>query len=103
MCYISAWREKAYMALPKSRNKAPGLQSLIALSKHSRVVRMSFCDSSSIRPTGYVSLRSPWNPSSIDVPSIREQYSNINETSHHNTVLRLINIFPHKQSRNEGK
>lgn len=50
------------MALPKSRNSVPGLQSLIALSKHSRVVRMSFCDSSSILPTGYVSLRSPWNP-----------------------------------------
>ena len=34
----------------------------MAASRLSRVVRMSFSDSSSTRPTGYVSLRSAWTP-----------------------------------------
>ena len=46
------------MTLPISRKSAPGLQILIASSRHLRVVRMSFFDSSSISPTGYVALRS---------------------------------------------
>ena len=40
------------MTLPISRKSAPGLQILMASSRHSRVVRMSFLDSSSISPTG---------------------------------------------------
>jgi hypothetical protein len=87
----SAWhlvdpeRESStHMALPRSRNSAPGLHSAIAASRHCRVVRISFFESSEILPTGYVSydnqrpkdmskvgcsvvrtqltLRSPWNP-----------------------------------------
>lgn len=56
---IQAAKNKTHIALPRSRKRAPGLQSLMASSRLSRVVRMSFFDSSSISPTGYVSLRSP--------------------------------------------
>lgn len=45
--------------LPISLNNAPGLHIAIALSRHSRDVRMSFADSSSIWPTGYVAFTSP--------------------------------------------
>lgn len=40
-----------HMVFPISLIKAPGLQSLMASSRHSRVVRISFLDSSSISPT----------------------------------------------------
>lgn len=50
--------DQTNMTLPTSRKSAPGLQILIASSRHLRVVRMSFFDSSSISPTGYVALRS---------------------------------------------
>ena len=50
------------MALPMSRKSAPGLQSLIASSRLWRDARMTRFESSSIRPTGYVSFRSPCMP-----------------------------------------
>lgn len=50
------------MIFPTSRMRAPGLQISIDLSRHSREVRISFADSSSILPTGYVPLTSPWKP-----------------------------------------
>ena len=45
-----------------SRKSALGLQILMASSRHLRVVRMSRSESSSMRPTGYVSFRSLWKP-----------------------------------------
>lgn len=50
---------RTYMAFPRSRKRAPGLHSLMASSKLCRAARMSFLESSSTRPTGYVSFRSP--------------------------------------------
>ena len=50
------------MVFPRSRKRAPGLHCLMDSSRHLRAVRMSRCESSSTRPTGYVSFRSPWNP-----------------------------------------
>lgn len=51
---------KTCMTFPMSRNKAPGLHILIDSSKQLRAVRISFLESSSISPTGYVALRSAW-------------------------------------------
>ena len=42
----------AYITLPISRNRAPGLQIFMASSMDSRVVRISLSESSSILPTG---------------------------------------------------
>ena len=50
------------IVFPRSRNRAPGLHSLMASSNECRVVRISLADSSDISPTGYVALRSPWKP-----------------------------------------
>lgn len=50
------------MVLPRSRKSAPGLQSLIEASRDLRAARMTRCESSSTRPTGYVSFRSAWKP-----------------------------------------
>lgn len=55
------------MTFPRSRKSAPGLQILIASSRASRVTLMSFFESSSIRPTGYVSFRSAWKPTEKSV------------------------------------
>lgn len=41
-----------YIVFPMSLNNAPGLQILIASSKHCRAVRIRLRDSSSTRPTG---------------------------------------------------
>ena len=51
-------RRDTNITLPMSRNSVPGLQILIASSRARRVVRMRRSESSSILPTGYVSLRS---------------------------------------------
>ena len=50
------------MTFPISRISAPGLQTLIESSRHFLAVRISRSESSSIRPTGYVSFKSPWKP-----------------------------------------
>lgn len=52
----------SYMIFPMSRMRKPGLQRLMDSSRHSLVVRRSFFESSSIWPTGYVALTSPWKP-----------------------------------------
>jgi hypothetical protein len=51
-----------HMIFPISRISAPGLQILIDSSRHFLAVRISRSESSSIRPTGYVSFKSPWKP-----------------------------------------
>jgi hypothetical protein len=51
-----------HMTFPISRISAPGLQTLIDSSRHFLAVRISRSESSSIRPTGYVSFKSPWKP-----------------------------------------
>ena len=66
-----------HIVLPRSRKSAPGLQSLIDSSRHLRAVRMSRCESSSTRPTGYVSLRSAWNPVIHGSVSIRDVHQTI--------------------------
>lgn len=58
---------RTHMTFPISRISAPGLQILIDSSRHFLAVRMSRCESSSIRPTGYVSFKSPWKP---DTPNL---------------------------------
>lgn len=54
--------KRACIILPISLNRAPGLHILIDSSRQMRAVRISFSDSSSTRPTGYVSFKSPWKP-----------------------------------------
>lgn len=65
----SAHRFQCYthMTFPISRISAPGLQILIDSSRHFLAVRISRSESSSIRPTGYVSFKSPWKPGISDI------------------------------------
>ena len=64
---IIAQTQDTYITFPISLQRAPGLQILIAASRHSRVTRISFSDSASIFPTGYVALRSLWKPTIVTV------------------------------------
>jgi hypothetical protein len=74
------------MTFPISRISAPGLQILIDSSRHFLAVRMSRSESSSIRPTGYVSFKSPWKPSVQDYSVLENE---LNLPHHRSTTLRL--------------
>lgn len=80
---VVAW---TYIVFPRSRKRKPGLQSLIASSKHSLAVRINFCESSSIRPTGYVSFTSPWKPA-------------VQTTTSHNIVLAMSSLRPNRMRK----
>ena len=60
--WMGEGKGNTHITLPMSRKRAPGLQILMASSRHLRAVRITRNESSSTRPTGYVSFRSLWKP-----------------------------------------
>jgi hypothetical protein len=84
------------MTFPISRISAPGLQTLIDSSRHFLAVRISRSESSSIRPTGYVSFKSPWKPGISNITPCWENDHTLSH--HHSTTLRLVGNMKNRTS-----